>query len=105
MRRPHEQPVASSVDDARLRPHLRERSRLEARDDLERRQADALRDARAGAKAEGRETPFPSPTSVATAAGDPRKLRGIPAIGRSVGGAIGGTQPEQETVRRSERAA
>lgn len=29
-----------------------------------------------------------------TAAGDPRKLRGIPAIGRNVHGAIAGTRPE-----------
>ena len=31
----------------------------------------------------------------ATAAGDERKLRGIPAIGRSVTGAIPGTSPHQ----------
>jgi hypothetical protein len=36
----------------------------------------------------------------ATAAGDPRKLRGLPAIGYGVGGAIAGTQPERETLRR-----
>lgn len=35
-----------------------------------------------------------------TKPGDPLALRGIPAIGRSVSGAIGQTQPEQETVRR-----
>lgn len=32
-------------------------------------------------------------TYIATAAGDERKLRGIPAIGRSVAGAIPGTSP------------
>ena len=30
----------------------------------------------------------------ATPAGDPQRLRGIPAIGRCVGGAINGTRPD-----------
>ena len=35
-----------------------------------------------------------------TAAGDRDKLRGIPAAGRSVGGAMRGTDPQAETMRR-----
>lgn len=35
----------------------------------------------------------------ATAGGDPRRLRGIPAIGRNVTGAITGTDPEREATR------
>jgi len=39
-----------------------------------------------------------------TKPGDPLALRGIPAIGRSVSGAIPDTNPEQETIRRLTRA-
>jgi hypothetical protein len=35
-----------------------------------------------------------------TAVGDPRKLRGLPAIGYGVGGAIAGTQPERAYLRK-----
>lgn len=35
----------------------------------------------------------------ATAGGDPLRLRGIPAIGRSVSGAIRGSDPEREVMR------
>lgn len=35
----------------------------------------------------------------ATAGGDPRRLRGIPAIGRNVTGCIPGTDPEREATR------
>lgn len=39
-----------------------------------------------------------------TMAEDPRaRLRGLPAIGRGVAGAIRGTQPEQETLRKLSR--
>jgi hypothetical protein len=38
-----------------------------------------------------------------TADGDPARLRGLPAIGRSVSGAIRETDPERETVRRDEQ--
>jgi hypothetical protein len=42
--------------------------------------------------------------SAQTAAGDPRDLRGLPAVGvRGMGGVIPGTQPEVEAIRRSER--
>ena len=36
---------------------------------------------------------------IATAAGDERKLRGIPAIGRSVAGAIPGSSPGSNLCR------
>jgi len=42
--------------------------------------------------------------SRSTAAGDERKLRGIPTVARGVAGAQPGTQPEQETIARDERA-
>lgn len=90
------------VDEARRLPHLREREIRETRAAMERRQAEAMYGARSDAKAEGVDTKL-LPRSVSTAAGDPRKLRGIPAIGRSVGGAIGGSNPEAEIVRRDGR--
>jgi hypothetical protein len=36
---------------------------------------------------------LPSSTGGATAAGDARRLRGLPAVGRGIGGAIPGTRP------------
>jgi hypothetical protein len=42
-------------------------------------------------------------TYTASAGGDHQRLRGIPAIGRGVAGAIHNTQPEQTTINRSER--
>jgi hypothetical protein len=39
--------------------------------------------------------PAPDTPTHATAGGDERKLRGIPAIGRGVAGAIPGTAPHQ----------
>lgn len=41
----------------------------------------------------GASVPEPARTAGATAGGDERRLRGIPAIGRGVSGAISGTQP------------
>jgi hypothetical protein len=41
----------------------------------------------------------------ATAAGDPRRLRGIPAIGCGVGGAVAGTQPERAILLKESRGA
>ncbi len=75
-------------DHARLLPRYRERARLEAQ------QREALRAVLAEmtveeirAEAEKRRTP-PTP------AGDGRRLRGIPAIGRDwMGGAIPGSRP------------
>jgi hypothetical protein len=40
-----------------------------------------------------------------TAAGDTRKLRGIPAIGRGVAGAMNGTDPLREALKKERRAA
>lgn len=45
------------------------------------------------------------PVEGATAAGDPSRLRGLPAIGRGVGGAINGTDPERELLKSEWRAA
>ncbi len=45
---------------------------------------------------------FPKPAS-AKLPGDPDALRGIPMTGRGIGGAIRGTRPESETIRRDER--
>lgn len=39
----------------------------------------------------------------ATAGGDERRLRGIPAIGRGVTGAIPGTDPERAMMRKRNR--
>lgn len=43
--------------------------------------------------------PVPWRDGPATAGGDPVRLRGIPAIGRNVTGAIRGTDPEREATR------
>ncbi|HEU5489278.1 MAG TPA: hypothetical protein VFU84_00675 [Gaiellaceae bacterium] len=39
----------------------------------------------------------------ATAAGDPSRLRGIPAVGRGCSGAIPGTRPGENLFRESRR--
>ncbi len=44
--------------------------------------------------------PTPFHGAVQTNGGDSEKLRGIPAIGRGVAGAIPKTNPLQETIRR-----
>lgn len=99
LRNEHNQP-AGNVDDARLRPHLRGRARLE------RLQLDALKDGRAAAVADGRDVVFPSrPLTSPTAAGDERRLRGIPAIGRNVAGATGGSMPHRDAPSLRGRAA
>lgn len=82
-----------SVDEARLRPHLRDNTRSTRHlqhhhhsvEHAERRQ--------------GHRTTYPT----GPAGGDPIQLRGIPAIGRTVTGVIPHTQPEQETIHRSQR--
>jgi hypothetical protein len=66
-----------SLDNARLRPHLRPN---------------------AGTTSLGTTTIHTHTTHTVghgSAGGDPRQLRGIPAIGRTVNGAIAGTQPER----------
>lgn len=89
----------TSLDEARLLPRVRVPSELLERRRLERRQAAAL-DAAIAAEPEGKPLPL---RYELTKPGDPRQLRGIPAIGRGVGGAIRGTQPEQAAT--SDRAA
>ena len=42
--------------------------------------------------------PAPETPSHGTAGGDERKLRGIPAIGRGVSGAVPGTAPHQHNA-------
>lgn len=84
------------VDDARLLPHLRQRSRLEERTRLEHQQAAIFRNQHAEALAEGRDTTMPTRS---TAGGDRRKLRGIPVQARGVGSVQPGTQPEQQATR------
>lgn len=57
----------------------------------------------AGVLAEGLDSSdAPLPKRVGTAGGDPRQLRGVPIYARGVGGVVAGTQPEAETIRRSE---
>ena len=45
----------------------------------------------------------PESTAGATAGGDSRKLRGIPAIGRGAGGAIAGTDPMRALLAKERR--
>lgn len=45
------------------------------------------------AVARGTDAPISAPRTRASAGGDSRSLRGIPAIGRGVAGAIAGTAP------------
>lgn len=86
-----------SSDDARLLPRFRAgSSALLERQRLERRQAAVLLSV-VEDEPEGKPLPL---RHELTKPGDPRALRGIPAIGRAVGGAIAGTQPEREVTRR-----
>jgi len=81
------------LEQARLLPRFRDRAAMLAE------QRAVLRKAVRDAVEEGRSISTPQ-----TAAGDPRDLRGLPAVGvRGVGGVIPGTQPEAETIRRAER--
>ena len=73
------------LDQARLRPHLRE---------------PAKRKTPAEAQAEEVAT---SPGWKVPAGDDLERLRGLPAIGRSVRGSIRGTDPLSETIKRAER--
>lgn len=49
------------------------------------------------------ETAPPAATSPTRAPAEPASLRGIPVVGRRVGGAVFGTQPLSETLRRENR--
>jgi hypothetical protein len=88
----------SSVDEARLLPRFRERSPILDRRSMLRAQAAVLRDAVEATP----EKPEPIRREL-TKPGDPQRLRGIPAIGPSVAGAIPGTNPA--TAACSERSA
>jgi hypothetical protein len=80
------------IDQARLRPHLRERAHLE------RQQARVLADAIADSDAD-----VTSPRWKVPAGDDLDRLRGLPAIARDVRSVMRGTDPLQETIRRDER--
>jgi hypothetical protein len=84
-----------SVDEARVLPHLRERSRLAERHQLRRQQAEVLDRETSRAEAEGMTPVLPRPGS---AGGDRMRLRGIPVIG-AAGGVSPGTQPERQATR------
>lgn len=86
-------------DDARLLPrHRADTPSLEKRR-LERAQAAVVLEALAT-----NDEPLPLRHEL-TKPGDADQLRGIPAIGRSVAGAIPGSNPETETIARMMRAA
>lgn len=95
MKQPHQTTTDESVDQARLRPHLRQRSRLEIRADLRRQQAAVLQ----AALAENPDAVRPD----RHAKPEPGDLRGIPVVGHGVGGVQPGTQPEREATRLSGR--
>lgn len=78
-----------TVDEARLRPHLRDNTRSTRQ----------LQHHRASVEHAVRQQGH----HIGPAGGDPIQLRGIPAIGRTVTGVIPHTQPEQETIHRSQR--
>lgn len=50
----------------------------------------------------GDDTNEPGPVG-GTSGGDWERLRGLPAVGRGVSGAIRGTDPARETIRRDSR--
>lgn len=90
-------PSRAPGDDARLLPRHRDQPSLERRR-LERAQAQAVLESLTTS-----DEPLPLRHEL-TKPGDADALRGIPAIGRSVAGAIPGSNPEQETIKRLMRA-
>ena len=86
MRLSREQRHQRNVDDRHLMPHLRREA------DQTRALANVILDI---------DEPVQLPTKihVSKPPGDPRALRGIPAIGRGVGGAINGSRPDSVTNR------
>jgi hypothetical protein len=52
-----------------------------------------------------RETDSPMPTRPSAASGDPERLRGLPAIGRSVSGAVRGSDPYRALAGRDREVA
>jgi hypothetical protein len=77
------------LDQARLRPHLRDRA------DLERTQADVLRDELDRAVSEGKDVTAPRARGNDGVMVDPRDLRGLPALAPGVTGVQPGTQPKR----------
>ena len=75
------------LDQARLRPHLRQQPAKRKRTPVE---------------AEADETTT-SPGWKTPVGGDLERLRGLPAVGPNIRGSIRGTDPVSETIRRSER--
>jgi hypothetical protein len=81
-----------SVDEARLRPHLRDRGQLE------RRQGDVLREEFERASQAGIDTTAPR---WKTPVGDDfERLRGLPAVAPGVRGVQPGTDPVQALLRK-----
>lgn len=78
-----------TIDEARILPRLRPSSGILEQHRMRREQATVLIENVAEYK----------PKNALTKPGDPRQLRGIPAIGRSVTGAIPGTDPRTITNR------
>lgn len=90
--------LPESVDEARLLPHLRSRAVLEQRVTLEHQQRTIFRREYERAVAEGKR-----PVAAKRNEGvmiDPRELRGIPIVGKGVGGVSPGTQPEGNLILR-----
>jgi hypothetical protein len=80
-----------SVDQARLRPHLRP---VEEQARVFRAEVDRASEAGIDTTAPRWKVPVGD---------DLQRLRGLPAVGRGVRGVIGGTDPEREAIRRDER--
>ncbi len=82
----------ADLDQARRLPRFRDRAAMLAE------QRAVFRKAVSETVDEGRDVSMPQ-----RAAGDPRDLRGIPAISRGVGGVMPGTDPVREAIRRDEQ--
>lgn len=92
MTAPRDEARIAYTDDERLRALV---GRWVQRHEMARAQAAAL----ARALDEQAVTVEEAKPPPATAAGDPRRLRGLPAIGYGVGGAIPGTRPDTAVLR------
>ena len=85
------------LDQARLRPHLRDRA------DLERTQADVLRAELDRAVGAGKHVTAPRARRNDGIMVDPRELRGLPAIGPGVAGATAGSNPLRALLAKESR--
>jgi len=83
------------LDQARLRPHLRERSHLEQK------QADIFRREYRRATGEGRDAS--SPRWKMPVGDDLERLRGLPAVAPGVRGVVKGTDPLGELLAKERR--